>query len=34
LSPFTNRGVVAGARLVKLVANRRFVVSMKRSRAI
>jgi hypothetical protein len=34
LSPFTKRGVAAGARLVKLVANRRFVVSMKRSRAI
>jgi hypothetical protein len=34
LSPFTKRGVVAGARLVKLVAKRRFVVSIKRSRAI
>ena len=34
LSPFTNRGVVDGVKLVKLVANRRFVVSMKRSRAI
>jgi len=34
LSPFTNRGVVAGARLVKLVASLRFVVSIKRSRAI
>lgn len=34
LSPFTKRCVVAGARLVKLVAKRRFVVSMKRSRAI
>jgi len=34
LSPLTNRGVVAGARLVKLVASLRFVVSIKRSRAI
>ena len=34
LSPFTKRGVVAGARLVKLVASLRLVVSMKRSRAI
>ena len=34
LSPLTNRCVVAGARLVRLVASLRFVVSMKRSRAI
>lgn len=34
LSPLTKRGVVDGARLVKLVANRRLVVSIKRSRAI
>jgi len=34
LSPFTKRGVVDGVKLVKLVANRRFVVSIKRSRAI
>jgi len=34
LSPFTKRCVVAGARLVKLVASLRFVVSIKRSRAI
>jgi len=34
LSPFTKRCVVAGARLVKLVAKRRLVVSIKRSRAI
>ena len=34
LSPLTKRGVVAGARLVKLVAKRRLVVSIKRSRAI
>jgi hypothetical protein len=34
LSPLTNRGVVAGVKLVKLVASLRFVVSIKRSRAI
>jgi len=34
LSPFTKRGVVDGVKLVKLVAKRRFVVSIKRSRAI
>ena len=34
LSPFTKRGAVAGARLVRLVASLRFVMSINRSRAI
>ena len=34
LSPFTKRGAVAGARLVRLVASLRLVMSINRSRAI
>ena len=34
LSPLIKRGAVAGARLVRLVASLRFVMSINRSRAI